>query len=40
MEKKNELTKKQINNLIIIGYTGIVIAYGLLLYVKMKHEVK
>jgi len=34
--QKPLLTQKQINTLLVIGYAGIVISYGLLLYVKIK----
>jgi len=30
------MNEKTLNRLLIIGYAGIVIAYGLLLYVKIK----
>ena len=38
--KKPLLTQKQVNTLLMIGYAGIVISYGLLLYVKLKHATK
>jgi hypothetical protein len=34
------LTQKQIDRLVIIGYTGIALAYGVLLYVKLNHKEK
>jgi hypothetical protein len=36
--QKFPLTQKQIGTLLIIGYAGIVISYGILLYVKLKHS--
>ena len=36
IEKKG-LTKKQVDQLLVIAYVGIVLGYGLLLYAKMKH---
>jgi hypothetical protein len=42
MEEKKEqlLSKKQLDNLIVVAYIGIVLGYGLLLYAKMKHSEK
>lgn len=37
-KQKFPLTKKQIGTLLVIGYAGIVISYGILLYVKLKHS--
>lgn len=32
------MSEKQINRLLMIGYAGIVIAYGVLLYAKLKQK--
>jgi len=40
VKTKIGLTQKQIDRLVIIGYTGIVVAYGILLYVKLNHKEK
>jgi hypothetical protein len=34
------MNEKTLNRLLVIGYAGIVIAYGLLLYVKIKARAK
>lgn len=35
---KSGLTQKQIDRLVLIGYAGIVLAYGVLLMVKLSHK--
>jgi len=40
VEQPKGLTKKQLDQLMIVAYVGIVLGYGLLLYAKMKHTEK
>ena len=37
-ETETGLSKKQLDRLLVIGYIGIVVGYGLLLMAKLKHH--